>query len=132
MTLYRWCAQIQPPDIDAYDRYCNATGAILDSKTGVLHIPSDEYKSLKSLFFNIAGSEFELIANAQIFPRKLDQTIGGSSDYVYLMVDTFGARQDVPVCIIGYMFLERYYTVFDASNQRIGFASTQFTNSMIN
>jgi hypothetical protein len=134
MTFYRLCAQSQPPDIDAYDRYSNATGATSDPDTGVVGIPSDQYKNLKSLFVKIAGTELELTPNAQIFPRALNQEISNSdtpdSNYVYFIVDDGG--MGYPDCILGQTFLERFYTVFDASNQRIGFASTPFTKSEIN
>jgi Eukaryotic aspartyl protease len=137
MTFYRLCAQSQTPDIVAYDRYRNATGAILDPNTGIPRIPSDQYKNLKPLFVKIAGREFELTQNAQIFPRALNGKIGGTSDYVYIMVYDIGATivpSSVvkPQCVLGYAFLERYYTVFDAPNRRIGFASTRFTKSEIN
>jgi hypothetical protein len=132
MTFYRLCAQSQPSDIDAYDYYRKATGAIFDSETGLLRMPSDQYQYLKSLFVKIAGREFELIPNAQIFPLALNTVIGGSSDYVYLMVGTSGGRTGFFPCVLSTAFLERYYTVFNASNQSIGFASTQFTNLKTN
>jgi cathepsin E len=40
---------------DAYNRYVSATGAVLDSKTGLLQITSAQYDNLQSLFFNISG-----------------------------------------------------------------------------
>jgi cathepsin E len=38
---------------DAYNRYVAATGAVLDSATGLLQITSAQYAGLQSLFFNI-------------------------------------------------------------------------------
>lgn len=40
---------------DAYDKYTSATGATLDSTTGLLTITSDQLDSLESLFFTIGG-----------------------------------------------------------------------------
>jgi hypothetical protein len=137
MTFYRLCAQSQTPDIEAYDRYRNATGAIFDPTTGFLRIPLDKYTNLKSLFVKIAGKEFELTPNAQIFPRALNGMINDTSDSFYTMINDIGAINTPPSvvkpqCVLGYPFLERFYTVFDAPKRRIGFASTPFTKSEIN
>ncbi len=40
---------------DAYNRYLSATGATLDSTTGLLRITTAQFSNLKSLFFNIGG-----------------------------------------------------------------------------
>jgi saccharopepsin len=131
MTIYRLCAQSQTSHIDAYDRYRNATNATYDSDTNALRVPANT--SLESLFFTIAGKEFELVPNAQIFPSSLVSSINGTSDYLYLMVADGGMPSESSLaCILGYAFLERFYTVFDALNQVIGFSSTQFTKSEIN
>ena len=127
MTFYRLCAQSQTSDIDAYDRYINATGAILDSDTGLLRIPKCQSTNLRSLYFKIADRLFELIANAQIFPLSTIMPMGGSPEFAYLTVGTLGTRTSFPPCMLGSTFLERYYTVFDASNQSIGLATTQLT-----
>lgn len=34
--------------------------------------------------------------------------------------------------INGYMFMQRFYTVFDTTNSRVGLATTQYTNSEAN
>jgi hypothetical protein len=137
MSFYQLCAQSQPPDIEAYKHYVNATGATFDNTTGLLRIPLDQYTNLKSLFVKIADKEFEFTRNAQIFPRALNWMINGTSGYAYIMIYGIGALHlppsvVVPQCILGYPFLERFYTVFDAPNRQIGFASTPFTYSEIN
>jgi hypothetical protein len=40
---------------DAYNRYVAATGAVLDSATGLLQITSAQYANLQSLSFHING-----------------------------------------------------------------------------
>lgn len=40
---------------DAFNAYKSATGAELDSTTGLLKITSDQYNQLESLFFTIGG-----------------------------------------------------------------------------
>lgn len=40
---------------DAYNKYVKATGAKLDSDTGLLTVTASQYASLKSLYFTIGG-----------------------------------------------------------------------------
>lgn len=55
---------------DALARYQTATGAVLDSNTGLLSLTLDQFANLKSLFFVIGGVTFEFTANAQIWPVR--------------------------------------------------------------
>ncbi|KAG1830200.1 acid protease [Suillus variegatus] len=118
---------------DAFDAYKNVTGATLDETTGLLKITSDQYSNLKPLIFTIGGTAFTLTPNAQIWPRSMNSVIGdtsGNSDDIYLIVadignDTFGF-------VNGYTFLERFYSIFDTTNKRVGFATTAYTESTSN
>jgi cathepsin E len=119
--------------VDAFKRYQNATDAVLDEETGLLSITTAQFANLKSLFFSINGRVFEFNANAQIWPRALNSLIGGEPDSIYLIVSDIGPGGINSIeCINGYSFLERYYSVFDTTNGRIGFATTQFTMADIN
>jgi hypothetical protein len=119
-------------DVESFNRYRNATGAILDPVTQLLRITPEQYGKLKSLFFMIGGREFELTANAQTWPRSLNSILGGDPNHIYLMFGDMGQFGEGQInCVVGYPFLERYYSVYDASNQRVGFASTQFTKAVI-
>ncbi|KAG5651286.1 hypothetical protein H0H81_009203 [Sphagnurus paluster] len=114
---------------DAYDRYRAATGAVLDSATGLLRITPAQYKNLKSLFFTTNGVTYEFVPNAQLWPRSLNLDIGGKVGDIYLIVADFGTPSGEGLDFInGYTFLERFYTVFDTGNQRVGFAKTRFTS----
>ena len=73
---------------DALSRYQILTGATMDSTTGPLRLPTAQYAKLQSLFFTIGGTNSELTADTQIWPRSLNQYIGGSSSYVYLIVSS--------------------------------------------
>jgi len=118
---------------DAYNLYLQATGGVSDSTTGHVQITPAQYDSLESLFFEIGGTSFELTPNAQIFPRSLNSLIGGTSDFVYLNVFDMGApAPETSDFVIGLQALERFYTVFDTTNQRVGFATTPFTNATTN
>ncbi|KAF9534255.1 aspartic peptidase A1 [Crepidotus variabilis] len=118
---------------DAYNKYVSATGAVLDNATGLLQISPSQYSNLQSLFFNIGGTAFELTPNAQIFPRSLNTEIGGSSNSIYLIVADLGADSGQGLDFInGYAFLERFYSVYDTSNKRVGIANTPFTHATTN
>ncbi|KAI5119244.1 hypothetical protein M0805_008795 [Coniferiporia weirii] len=118
---------------DAFSKYTSATGASEDETTGLLKISTANYASLESLFFKIGGASFELTKNAQTWPRALNTAIGGSSGSIYLVVADIGTDSGQGLDFInGYTFLERFYSVFDTSNSRVGFATTSETDSTAN
>jgi hypothetical protein len=119
-------------DVESFNRYLNATGATFDQVTQLPRITPEQYGKLKSLFFIIGGRKFELTANAQTWPRSLNSIVGGDPNHFYLMFGDMGRfGVDQVNCVAGYPFLERHYSVYDASNQRVGFAPTQFTNAAV-
>lgn len=118
---------------DAFDTYKTATGATLDETTGLLKITSDQYSRLKPLVFTIGGTAFTLTPNAQIWPRSMNSVIGdtsGNSDNIYLIVADIGS--ETFDFVSGYTFLERFYSIFDTTNKRVGFATTAYTESTSN
>ncbi|KAI0081056.1 acid protease [Panus rudis PR-1116 ss-1] len=118
---------------DAYNTYKNMTGGQPDSATGLLKITPPQYAALKSLQFNVGGTTFELTPNAQIFPRSLNTAIGGKASDIYLIVADIGSPSGSGLDFInGYTFLERFYSVFDTTNRRVGLATTSFTNATTN
>ncbi|KAF8330516.1 acid protease [Amanita rubescens] len=113
---------------DAFTKYQQATGATKDSTTGMLTLTSDQFSNLESLFFHIGGTTFELTSNAQIWPRALNTAIGGTAGNIYLIVGDNGSKSGAGLDFVnGYTFLERFYTVYDTGNQRVGFATTPHT-----
>ncbi|KAH9019265.1 hypothetical protein EDB85DRAFT_2075847 [Lactarius pseudohatsudake] len=100
---------------------------------GTAKITSAQFNSLQSLFFTTGGRTFELTANAQIWPRALNTFIGGASTRIYLVVNDIGSPSGEGFDFInGYVFLERFYSVFDTANKRVGFATTSFTTATTN
>ncbi|KAF9243102.1 acid protease [Melanogaster broomeanus] len=108
-------------------------GCTLDQATGLLTITADQYDSLQSLFFNIGGSTYEFTANAQIWPRSLNSDIGGSASSIYLVVSDMGTSSGSGLDFMnGYVFLERFYSIYDTTNAQVGFATTAYTSSTSN
>ncbi|KAF8628655.1 hypothetical protein AX15_003786 [Amanita polypyramis BW_CC] len=118
---------------DSFQAYQQATGAAIDSASGLLTITQAEYNNLQSLFFNIGSTTFELTANAQIWPRALNSIIGGDPNKIYLVVGDLGSNSGSGLDFInGFVFLQRFYSVYDITNNRVGMATTQYTNATSN
>ena len=65
--------------------------------------------------------------------QQLNTLIGGTSDFVYLIVNDLGSLSGEGLDFIdGMTFLERFYYVFDIANSRVGFATTAFTDATTN
>ena len=85
------------------------------------------------MFFTIGDSTFEFTPNAQTFPRALNTFVNGDADTIYLVIGDLGLESGSGLdFILGYTFLERFYSVFDTANQRVGIAATSNTYSTIN
>jgi len=118
---------------DAVQAYTRLTGATLDLSTGLLRLTTAQFRQLQSLFFTIDDVVYELTPNAQIWPRALNTAIGGNANSVYLIVADLGNPSGTGFDFVnGFAFLERFYSVYDTTNKRIGFATTPNTQSTIN
>ncbi|KAG2073289.1 acid protease [Suillus decipiens] len=120
---------------EAFDLYKAATGAAYDYVTKFLVISDDHYSALQELKFNTHGETYTLTRNAQIWPRTLNTKIpGGKKGSIYLIVRNLGERigEGDFDFVNGYAFMQRFYTVFDATNRQVGFATTPFTDADIN
>ncbi|EGN98549.1 hypothetical protein SERLA73DRAFT_91976 [Serpula lacrymans var. lacrymans S7.3] len=118
---------------DAFSAYQQATGATEDQSTGLLTITESQYENLQSLFFDIGGVTYEFTANAQIWPRSLNSTLGGEDGQIYLIVSSLGTPSGQGLDFInGFGWLQRYYSVFDTANAQLGFATTPYTDATTN
>ncbi|OAX43050.1 acid protease, partial [Rhizopogon vinicolor AM-OR11-026] len=118
---------------NAYSKYQSATGATLDETTGLLRVTTTQYDDLEDLNFNVGSVSYALTPNGQIWPRALNTYLGGSSDYIYLVVNDLGTPSGEGLDFInGQTFLERFYAVFDTTNSRVGFATTSYTDATTN
>ena len=96
---------------DAFRKYQQATGAIMDHTTGMLMITPQQYDKLQDLTFKIGGKPFALTPNAQIWPRSRNNLLGGKSDATYLIVSEMSEAKVNRLgfhFLIGYTFLQVY------------------------
>lgn len=64
---------------------------------------------------------------------QLNEAIGGEADAVFLIVGSTGTPSGSGLDFInGMTFLERFYSVYDTGNKRVGFATTAFTDATSN
>ncbi|KAG2078707.1 aspartic proteinase from Irpex Lacteus [Suillus decipiens] len=119
--------------IDAYERYQAATGGILNPENGLLQISIRKYYGLQDLKFHIGTAVYKLVPNAQIWPRFLNYCINGGKNDIFLIVKALATPTGSGLDFVnGYPFLQRFYTVFDGSLARVGFARTPHTNDNTN
>ncbi|KAG2071177.1 acid protease [Suillus decipiens] len=119
--------------IDAYEKYRAATGGTLNPANGLLQISLQQYDQLHDLQFHIGNRIFKLNSNAQIWPRSLNYNINGGGNDIFLIVKALATPTGAGCDFInGYVFLQRFYTVFDGSKRRVGFANTAFTDATTN
>ncbi|KAF8893668.1 aspartic peptidase A1 [Gymnopilus junonius] len=118
---------------DGLAAYQTATGAVLDNNTGLLMLTAAQFGNLQNLEFNTGGTTFILTPNAQLWPRALNTDIGGIAGNIYLVTSDLGTESGEGLDFInGFGFLERFYSVFDTANKRVGFATTPFTDATSN
>jgi len=118
---------------NAFSQYESLTGGRIDANTGLLKISSAQFAALKTLTFVVGGVSFGLTPNGQIWPRALNTDIGGVAGAIYLIVGNIGTRSGSGLDFInGQTFLERFYSVFDTANKRVGLATTPFTGATTN
>ncbi|KAF8214900.1 acid protease [Mycena galopus ATCC 62051] len=112
-----------------FQAYKDATGATLDKDSGLLCVNKEQFASMQSMKFKIGEVEYELTPNAQIWPRNQQAQLGNfSADQIPLIFASMGPMENKGLCFInGYAFLQRFYSVYDTTNSRVGFATTNDT-----
>jgi len=110
--------------------------AIVDSGTSILTGPSDVVKQIAESIGakQLVPNEYMVDCKASL--PNMDFTINGNvytltpADYLipdgdmclFGMMGLDVPRPAGPLWILGDVFMRKYYTVFDAANQRVGFA----------
>ncbi|KAB5591305.1 hypothetical protein CTheo_5264 [Ceratobasidium theobromae] len=119
----------------AFKAYSDALpGSKIDNATKLLEIPKESVGKMQSLFFAINGVSYEFTPNAQLWPRALNTALGGKADAYYSVISALtDFEADTGSNFInGYVFLQRFYSAYDASKSRIGFATTSSTYAIVN
>ncbi|KAG2358187.1 aspartic peptidase domain-containing protein [Suillus spraguei] len=119
---------------DAYRRYQAATGATFHEQADLLRMTPRQYRALRDLKFYIGNGVFSLTPNAQIWPRSLNSIIpGAENNSIYLIIKSMGTPTGAGLdFIVGWTFMQRFYTVLDRDNRKVGFAMTSFTHATTN
>ncbi|KAG2361271.1 aspartic peptidase domain-containing protein [Suillus spraguei] len=112
-----------------------ATGATFDEQTGLLRITLRQYSALQDLKFHI-GNVWSLQSRPQrpIWPYSHNHIIpGAEKDGIYFIIKSLTTRTGAGLdFIVGYTFMQRFYTVLDRDNREVGFATTSFTYAITN
>ncbi|GBE89461.1 Polyporopepsin [Sparassis crispa] len=117
-----------------FDSYLAAIpGSYFDANnTGLIVIPESSVDTLLPLEFEIGGVVYTLTATAQLLPKDQNTAWGGEEDLRYGYIGPIGYVSGTGMdFILGMKFLQRYYSVFDTTNNRVGFAYTANTFSLL-
>ncbi|KAN0080186.1 Aspartic peptidase domain containing protein [Tylopilus felleus] len=98
-------------------------GAVLNKKAGLMKIPRSSVAQMQPLHFRFGDHDFTLDVDSQLVPQEIITASGGNTRNYYGTVRPMGrVTKHGFDFILGRPFMEKYYTVFDADRQRIGFA----------
>ncbi|KAG2367624.1 aspartic proteinase [Suillus spraguei] len=75
---------------NAFIMYQPVTGATEDQMTSLLCITTTKYNDLKDLNVKVGSNTYVLTHKGQIWPCVLNTYIGGSTNYIYLIVNSIG------------------------------------------
>jgi hypothetical protein len=111
---------------DFFAKYLDAIpGSYLDTTIGLIVIPSSSVADMKPLNFTIGGHVFSLDTAAQLIPSDQNAVWGGKTGVQYGVISNLGTDSGAGLdFIIGQKLMEKYYVIFDADDNRVGFAYT--------
>ncbi|KAI9315436.1 hypothetical protein DFJ73DRAFT_930913 [Zopfochytrium polystomum] len=99
-------------DTPTADTINTAIGAVFDSNQGVYTVPCDQIGKTAPVFLNFGGKSFELPSSRYLLKLSDDFCFSGIVG---------GAGSGVPN-ILGDVFLQVYYSIYDKDQKRVGFA----------
>jgi hypothetical protein len=102
----------------AYNAFLSAAGGKSDSSSG---LASFTKKPTQNFNIKFGSTTYALTPDQYLIPQAQYSNFGVSSGKYYSWI-TDGGNSGVNT-IIGQKFLENYYSVYDTTNQRIGFAT---------
>lgn len=102
----------------AYNKFLSATGGKTDSSSGLAVFTK---KPTSNFGIKFGSTTYTLTPAQYLVPTAQYSVFGLSSGKYYAWINDGGSSG--VNCIIGQKFLENYYSVFDTTNGRIGFAT---------
>jgi len=105
----------------AYNSFLSASGGTTDDETGLASwttLPTANFA------FTIGGVSFTLTPSQFTIPTAQYADFGLATGKFYGWIAAGGTEADELNFIIGQKFLENYYSVFDTTNNRVGFATS--------
>ncbi|KAJ7259994.1 putative aspartic protease [Mycena haematopus] len=105
----------------AYNSFLSASGGKTDSSTG---LASWTTLPTKNFAFTIGGVSFSLTPSQFTIPQAQYSVWGLPTGKFYGWIAAGGTSAADVNFIIGQKFLENYYSVFDTTNNRVGFATS--------
>ncbi|TGO38703.1 hypothetical protein BHYA_0069g00230 [Botrytis hyacinthi] len=102
----------------AYNRFLTATGGRTESASGLSVFTT---KPTSNFSIKFGATTYTLTPAQYLVPTAQYSTFGLTSGKYYSWINDGGSSG--VTTIIGQKFLEQYYSVFDTSNSRIGFAT---------
>lgn len=100
-----------------YNKYLSASDGTLDEITGLVKYSKQPTGNLS---FTIGGTTFAMLPSGYLVPQAQYANLGLSSGSFYSWVNDGGS--DTPSAILGMYFLTNFYSVYDTTNSRVGFA----------
>ncbi|KZO93798.1 aspartic proteinase from Irpex Lacteus [Calocera viscosa TUFC12733] len=100
-------------------------GSAIDPITGLLEVPASQASTIQSLNFTIGGRAFTLSAGAQLIPQSEVAAYGGRNGHYYSYIGPMGSDSGAGFdFVLGQKFLERFYSVYDTTRNRVGLSDT--------
>lgn len=112
----------------AFQAYATAVNASVDALTGFLSVP--DLSKLESLYFEIGGTTFEFTPNAQRISGAILEEAGIDPSTNLLVIGDGGVEN--LNFVNGFLWLQRYYSVYDSVSGEVGFATNSQTFSTSN
>lgn len=101
----------------AYNNFLSASGGRTDSNSG---LASYTTKPTSNFVITFGSTSFSLTPSQYLVPTAQYSAFGLASGKYYAWINDGGSGS--VSCIIGQKFLENYYSVYDTTNSRVGFA----------